>query len=81
MLGNQFDVAFRRKRHRALGSTVLMPMDQCMDGTTYRPSRPLILGSIVVAVLLGSLALVFLVSLFVTLLRGDLGDAAFAGFE
>jgi hypothetical protein len=39
------------------------------------------LGSIVVAVLLGSLALVFLVSLFVTLLRGDLGDAAFAGFE
>jgi hypothetical protein len=52
-----------------------------MDGTTYRPSRPLMLGSILLTVLLGCLALVFLVGLFVSLFRGDFGDAAFAGFD
>jgi hypothetical protein len=40
-----------------------------------------VLGSIVLAVLLGFLALVCLVFFFVTLLRGDFGDAAFAGFD
>jgi hypothetical protein len=39
------------------------------------------LGSTVLAVLLGCLALVFLVFFFVTLFRGDFGDAAFAGFD
>jgi hypothetical protein len=39
------------------------------------------LGSIVLAVLLGCLALAFLVFFFVTLFRGDFGDAAFAGFD
>jgi Bacterial PH domain len=52
-----------------------------MDNRSYRPSRPLMLVSIVLAILLGCLALVFLVSLFVTLFRGDFGDAAFAGFD
>lgn len=52
-----------------------------MDGRTYRPSRPLMLVSIVLAILLGCLALVFLVGLFVTLFRGDFGDAAFASFD
>jgi hypothetical protein len=39
------------------------------------------LTSIVLAVLLGCLALVFLVGFFVTLFRGDFGDAAFAGLD
>ena len=52
-----------------------------MDGRTYRPTRPLMLASIVLAVLLGCLALGFLVFFLVALLRGDFGDAAFAGFD
>jgi hypothetical protein len=52
-----------------------------MDGTRYRPSRPLMLASIVLAILFGCLALVCLVLLFVTLFRGDFGDSAFAGFD
>jgi hypothetical protein len=39
------------------------------------------LTSIVLAVLFGCLALVFLVGFFATLFRGDFGDAAFAGFD
>jgi hypothetical protein len=39
------------------------------------------LVSAVLAVFFACLALVFLVGLFVTLFRGDNGDAAFAGFD